>query len=198
MLFFLNLESYIHNFKEKDPLVQAAIIHAQFEMIHPFTDGNGRTGRILITLFFLLKEPKSISIYLSTYLEAHREEYCAHLQAISKEGNWIGWIKFFLKTIDHQLTNDTKKIKEILTLHKETTQFMVREISSNHTVKIISWIFEHPIFFGTHFIKESKIPKSSGFHLLQSMIKTGILRQDKNRRPSLYSFTKLMDILRKE
>ena len=91
-----NLESYIHG-EEKDPLVQLAIVHAQFELIHPFLDGNGRVGRILVPLFLnekeILHEPM---FYLSSYLEKNRGEYYARSENISKEDDWEGWINFFL------------------------------------------------------------------------------------------------------
>ncbi len=90
-----NLEKYIHS-DEKDVLVQLAIIHAQFEMVHPFMDGNGRVGRMLIPLFLYFKNAISYpSFYLSEYLESHREEYYNALSEISKNNSWENWISFF-------------------------------------------------------------------------------------------------------
>ncbi len=97
-----NLEKYI-NYTEKDPLVQLAIVHAQFELIHPFVDGNGRVGRILIPLFLYEKRLlPSPMFYLSEYLEAHREIYYEQLQTISVTGDWSEWITFFLTAITEQ------------------------------------------------------------------------------------------------
>ena len=81
-----------------DPIVQAALIHAQFELIHPFDDGNGRIGRILIPLFLVRRGSLvSPSLYISEYLEAHRDEYYQRLENISGKGDWLGWIKFFFE-----------------------------------------------------------------------------------------------------
>ena len=85
-------------YEDIDPLVQTAIVHAQFELIHPFKDGNGRIGRLLIPLF--LYQTKTLSrpmFYLSAYLESHREIYYDRLRRISAEGDWDGWIEFFLE-----------------------------------------------------------------------------------------------------
>jgi len=92
-----NLEEYIHS-DEKDPTVQLAIIHAQFEIVHPFLDGNGRVGRILVPLFLyekkVLHEPM---FYISHYFEKHQEEYYKVLRSISKSGDWENWVSFFWK-----------------------------------------------------------------------------------------------------
>ncbi|MBC8414096.1 Fic family protein, partial [bacterium] len=86
-----------------DLLLQTAVVHAQFELLHPFKDGNGRIGRILIPLFLYQKKKLSKPMfYLSAYMEAHREEYYARLQSISREGDWDGWIAFFLTAITEQ------------------------------------------------------------------------------------------------
>ena len=90
-----NLETYLH-YDEINPLIQAAIIHAQFEMIHPFEDGNGRIGRLLIPLFFYYRGiiPSPI-FYMSSYFERNRDEYIHNLANISKSNNWVSWIYFF-------------------------------------------------------------------------------------------------------
>jgi len=92
-------EKYYHS-DEPDPLVQLAIIHAQFEILHPFKDGNGRIGRMIVPLFLyekkLLNHP---SFYLSAYFDAHLEEYIARLRALGQPGSWDAWVNFFLKAI---------------------------------------------------------------------------------------------------
>jgi Fic family protein len=97
-----NLEKYVH-YEEQDALVQLAVIHAQFELIHPYVDGNGRLGRIIIPLILYGKKVLSSPMfYLSAYLETHREEYYERLNAISRERDWTGWITFFLKAVIEQ------------------------------------------------------------------------------------------------
>ncbi|MDN3509273.1 MAG: Fic/DOC family N-terminal domain-containing protein [Candidatus Neptunochlamydia sp.] len=107
-------QKYIE-FDDVDILLQTAVIHAQFELIHPFKDGNGRIGRILIPLFLYQKKKLSQPMfYLSAYLEAHREEYYYRLQNISEQGDWSGWIAFFFQGIIHQAKSNNQKLKAIV------------------------------------------------------------------------------------
>ncbi|MBF0541247.1 MAG: Fic family protein [Nitrospirae bacterium] len=116
---FDNLEKYIHC-DELDTLVQLAIVHAQFEVIHPFLDGNGRVGRILIPLFLYEKKLlKSPVFYISEYLEANREIYYDRLNQISHNDNWDDWIIFFLTAIIEQSRSNTLKAKAILDLYEK-------------------------------------------------------------------------------
>src|SRR5690606_1376666 len=92
-----------------DPLIQTAIVHAQFEMIHPFKDGNGRIGRLLIPLYLYQKKVLGTPMfYLSEYLELHREDYYGHLQGISQRGDWGDWIAFFLAAVADQAAKNTQ------------------------------------------------------------------------------------------
>ena len=126
-----NLESwekYIHT-PDRDPLIQTAIIHAQFELIHPFNDGNGRIGRLLIPLYLYSKQVLvSPTFYLSGYLEENRDEYIGRLAAISGEGDWQGWIKFFLDAIARQAKGNSEQVTEILKLY-ETMKTAVQQIT---------------------------------------------------------------------
>ena len=104
-----------HNYLEGDdidPLIQTAIVHAQFELIHPFKDGNGRIGRILIPLFLYKKKLLIKPVfYLCAYLEANRDHYYARLQGISEQGDWNGWLEFFLKAIIDEGKQNNRKLK---------------------------------------------------------------------------------------
>lgn len=110
-------EAYIHG-DAPDRLVQLAIVHAEFEAIHPFLDGNGRIGRLIIPLFLyahgLLSQP---NFYLSEYLEANREEYYDRMLAVSRGDNWTGWVAFFLRGIIAQAEANTQKVQRIPELH---------------------------------------------------------------------------------
>lgn len=113
-----DLEKYLHNREDKMPLlIRAALVHHQFETIHPFLDGNGRLGRLLITLLLctegVLSEP---ILYLSLYLKTHRNEYYAHLQQVRDTGDWEGWLNFFLVGVNEIAMQATVAAREILTL----------------------------------------------------------------------------------
>ena len=114
-------EEYIHA-DAPDRLVQLAIVHAEFEAIHPFLDGNGRIGRLIIPLFLynhgLLSRP---NFYLSEYLEANRGEYYDRMLAVSRDDDWSGWVAFFLCGIIAQADANTRKAQAILALHVNHT-----------------------------------------------------------------------------
>lgn len=139
-------ERYIDS-DDIDFLLQVAVVHAQFELIHPFKDGNGRIGRILIPLFLYQKRALSQPMfYLSEYLESHHEEYYERLNAISTEGDWNGWIVFFLQAIAEQAVQNSKRVTAIRTLYEEM-KLTVHDIThSQYSIHVLDAIFSKPIF----------------------------------------------------
>jgi len=191
-----NLEHYIHS-EEKDILVQLAIIHAQFEIIHPFVDGNGRVGRMLMPLFLYFKKNISYpSFYLSEYLESHRDEYYKALLDVSQEQNWDGWIIFFLQAIIEQSKKNITKAKEIISLYEQKKQRITDLTKSQFSIKILDALFVMPIFQSQDFIKFSKIPKASAFRYINVLEKNGVISSDKKRKNKLYFFDKLLNIVK--
>lgn len=191
-----NLEKYIHA-EEKDLLVQLAIVHAQFEMIHPFMDGNGRVGRMIMPLFLYFK--KAIfypSFYLSEYLELHRDEYYEALLDISKNSNWEGWITFFLQAVIEQSKENIAKAKKIMNLYEQKKQRITELTKSQFSIKILDALFVMPIFQSQDFIRISKIPKASAFRYIGILEKNGVISSDKKRKNKLYFFNKLLDVVK--
>lgn len=193
-----NLEHYIH-YEEKDRLVQLAIIHAQFEVIHPFLDGNGRIGRMLIPLFLvekqLLKHPV---FYISSYLDENRDIYYDKLSNVSKHEDWTGWITFFLEAVIEQANKNTTVVQSILSLYEEMKETFVKRTRSQFAIKALDMIFEKPIFTTTQFIARSGIPKASAMRILKKLIEEGILeiiREARGRRPAILVSGKLMGII---
>ncbi len=193
-----NLEHYIH-YEEKDILVQLAIIHAQFEIIHPFLDGNGRVGRMLIPLFLvenkLLKHPV---FYISSYLDENRDIYYDKLRNISKYEDWTGWITFFLEAVIAQAEKNTTVVQSILTLYEEMKEMIVIYTRSQFAIKALDMIFERPIFTPTQFIARSGIPKASAMRMLTKLKEEDVLvniREAKGRLPAILVSGNLMDII---
>ena len=193
-----NLEQYIH-YEEKDRLVQLAIIHAQFEIIHPFLDGNGRVGRMLIPLFLVEKQLLKYPVfYISSYLDENRDIYYDKLSNVSKHEDWNGWISFFLEAVIAQAERNTTVVQAVLTLYEEMKEMIVKYTKSQFAIKALDMIFERPIFTTTQFITRSEIPKASAMRMLAKLKEEGILigiREAKGRRPALLAFGKLMDII---
>ena len=177
-----NLEKYIHG-KEKDLLVQLAIVHAQFEMIHPFSDGNGRVGRMIMPLFLYFKKVISYpSFYLSEYLESHRIEYYKNLLAVSENGDWNSWIKFFLEAIIEQSKENITKAKKIIDLYEYKKQRISELTKSKFGIKILDALFIKPIFQSGDFVKISKIPRESAFRYLRILEENQVIFSNKKRK----------------
>lgn len=190
-------EKYIHR-EEKDPLVQLAIIHAQFEIIHPFLDGNGRIGRILIPLFLTEKGMLSRPMfYLSAYLEAKRGQYYSHLRGITADNNWQTWVKFFLQGIIEQSRENTDKASRIRDLYNTMKQKVVEATRSQYALATLDALFARPIFKPGDFIEQSKIPKRTAATILSQLEKKGIIKEIRKavgRRSAAYGFIELIDI----
>ena len=195
---FSNLEKYMHN-EEKDALVQTAIIHAQFEIIHPFWDGNGRIGRLFIPLFLYSKQIISAPcLYLSEYLEAHRDEYYERLNNISTLRNWEQWITFFLQAIITQSQRNVQKAQKIISLKEQAILKIQKGTHSQYTSHIVNFIASNPIFTSTQFRNETNIPRPSTARLLVALERVGIISKihiGKGRRPALYSFPEILEAI---
>lgn len=196
--FMSNLEEYIH-YKEKDRLVQLSIVHAQFEIIHPFLDGNGRVGRILIPLFLVEKKMLSSPVfYISAYLDENQDIYYERLNNIHKNNNWDEWIVFFLEAVIAQAKNNTSKALAILNLYEEMKQEIVQIVRTQFSMQALDTLFERPILNSTFFITSSGIPKASAIRILQELKRKGILEtieEGSGRRPTVMAFRRLIDII---
>lgn len=192
-----NFEKYIH-FDEKDRLVQLAIIHAQFEILHPFLDGNGRIGRILIPLFLFEKKILNTPMfYISAFFESHRDEYYDRLKGVTDNKDWEGWIKFFLQGVIQQSEKNIDKAGSILQLYEMMKEKMISITHSQYSIKALDNLFDMPVFSSTDFIKNSNIPKASAKRILNRLEESDIidlLAEGAGRRPALYIFKQLIDI----
>jgi Fic family protein len=194
-----NLEKYI-NSEEKDPLVQLAIVHAQFESIHPFLDGNGRVGRILIPLFLMEKKLLGSPVfYISAYLEAHRDTYYDRLSAITKENTWEEWITFFLSAVVEQARSNAEKAVGILKLYNDMKEKIAEITHSQYAIRVLDILFQRPYFSGADFVKRLAVPKTSAVRILNQLEGSGILavlQEGSGKRTSLMQFTRLTEILK--
>ena len=194
-----NFEQYL-TYEELDTLVQMAIVHAQFEIIHPFNDGNGRVGRMLIPLFLYQKKMiSSPMFYISEYFERHRNIYIEHLNNITSKNDWNAWILFFLQAITEQAKHNAEKAKAIIELYEIKKKRVTELIRSQFSIAVVDTLFKMPIFNTTDFINESKIPKAIANRFIKIMIENGILsivEKGHGRTPSVLVFHKLFDIIK--
>jgi len=195
-----SFEKYIH-YDEEDCLVQLAIVHAQFELIHPFIDGNGRLGRILIPLFLFEKGLLSSPMfYISAYLEEHRAEYYDKLRGISERGDWQSWISFFLTAVAEQAKANSEKAKAILALYEHMKDEVAKLTRSQFSIQALDALFDKPIFKTTDFPKRAKIPRASAMRILNALRKNKVLvelRPGRGRQAGILMFRKLIKIVEK-
>ncbi len=170
--FLLAWEEYL-SFDDINFLLQTAVVHAQFELLHPFNDGNGRIGRILIPLFLYQKKQLSQPMfYLSEYLEGNREEYYQRLKNISQHGDWNGWVAFFLRAVTYQAIENSNRVVEIMALY-ESMKVKMHEIThSQYSVYLLDALFSKPIF--TTSDCATRLEKQCGIHKQTTL---GLLRE---------------------
>ena len=194
-----NLEKYFH-IEDKDYLVQLAIVHAQFELIHPFVDGNGRVGRMLIPLFLVQKKLlEGPNFYISAYFEKHRDIYCQMLNDISQNADWENWILFFLEAVIEQSNDNSNKASKVMGLYERMKQRVVDITKSQFAMQALDALFEHPIFSTTGFIERSKIPKFSALRILKALRDEEIvvvITEGRGSQPSVMRFNKLFNIIK--
>jgi len=190
-------ERYIHE-DTPDRLIQLALIHAEFEALHPFLDGNGRLGRMLIPLFLyqakLIRQPM---FYISAYLESHRDEYYERLLAVSRDNDWSGWCAFFLKVIRIQAEENLIKAQAILDLYNGMKIRFAELTHSQYAIHALDWIFERPIFRSSDFVRSAHIPKPTAFKIIGILKENNILKvlqEGSGRRPSVLAYPELLNI----
>ena len=196
-----NWEKYLH-IDDKDVLVQLAIVHGQFEIIHPFLDGNGRIGRILIPLFLyhkkVIQEPV---FYMSEYLESYRTDYYDALKNISDNNDWEHWIRFFLNGVITQSEKSISQLKRIIKLYDAMKLKIAEKTHSQFSIKCLDFIFSTPFFNTKQFRVNSGIPKSSIARLLKSLEASKIIhciQRGSGRRASFFIFLPLMNIINEQ
>ncbi|KAA6205043.1 MAG: Fic family protein [Candidatus Tokpelaia sp.] len=196
-----NLFNYIE-YDENDGLIKTAIAHVEFESLHPFKDGNGRIGRMLIPLilwkFGIISSPY---FYISDYFEQNKNTYIRLMREVSQNNMWTEWVVFFLKGIEIQAAQNLEKVEEIHSLYNRLLEKFSELPNSRYAKKALDFLFTRPIFDNNIFTNEQKsgIPKQTAARYSQSLYEKGflkIVREGSGPVPARYSFEPLMQILR--
>ena len=197
-----DLEKYINAEAELDDLIRIALIHYQFESIHPFLDGNGRIGRLLIVLYLLEKKViKTPSLYLSFYLKEHRIEYYDRMSAIRETGDYEQWIKFFLKGIYASGKSAIETANELIALRDKNIRKLENENYTKRTLetmmKVFHYLEAHPIIDIGKTAEDLSIAYNTVSSAVNRFEKLGILHLVKKQgRNKVYSYKEYIDILR--
>lgn len=189
-----NFEKYVREYEEQSALVQAAIIHAQFEKIHPFKDGNGRIGRILIPIFLYHKKVINRPVlYISEYFEENKEEYYDKLNSVtSGEEGWIEWIEFFLRAVETQANKNIDKIKALQELYEEYKNKITEILKTKNSIYVVDALFTIPIFRSSKLYEEiSKkvdIDSATVDRYIKKLVENGVLiaEEEKIRNKKFY------------
>jgi Fic family protein len=194
------LEKFLHSDTQLPSLAELALIHYQFETIHPFLDGNGRIGRLLITLFLcqrgILNKPL---LYLSAFFERHRQEYYQSLLDVSQSGAWRQWIEFFLQAVVEQSDDAVKRARQLLDLHRNYYQTSLGKRLPPTAVELVELIFLRPVL-NTRVVQEYlKVTFPAAQKAIKALIEEGILAEiTGGKRNKAYAAKKILEILEEE
>jgi len=182
----------------RDTIVQTAMAHVQFELLHPFLDGNGRVGRILIPLLFVSKGLiDSPTFYISEYFEGHRRAYYDGLGAISEKSDWQGWVKFFLQAVTDQASLNGQRASAILSLYNRMKGEINEVTRSQYALQTLDALFSNPFVTKAGFVKRTGIPDRTAERLIPELEKARILQiheKGAGRRPTVWAFQRLIAI----
>jgi len=196
-----DLEKFINSEDELEPLIKIALIHYQFETIHPFLDGNGRIGRLLIALYLIEKKLLSQeTLYISYFLKRNRIEYYDRLTEVRVKGNFEQWIKFFLLAIYESAQDAINTIERIIKLHDKNIEVVKNTGKAAKTImKVLNYLEGSPIID----IKKTSMALELSFNTVSNavnrLVELGILRQTENvRRSRVFAYEEYLGIMRKD
>lgn len=181
-------------------LLRTALAHAEFEALHPFEDGNGRVGRMLITLMLwqggIIAAPH---FYISRYFEDHKDEYLERLREVSASGDWLGWCRFFLRATQRQAIANLETARAIVEFYDDMKPRFAELLASRYAVTALDYLFTNPVFNNSRFTQRAGIPKQTAARFTRVLQQAGLLqvvREAAGRRPAIYRFEPLMERVR--
>ena len=190
-----NFTEYLNN--QDDSLIKLAVLHYQFESIHPFYDGNGRTGRILNILYLILKHHLDVPIlYLSSYIIKNKEEYYKLLQKVRTEQKWEDWIIFILKGVEETATETIQKVKDIKNLLDNTIEKIKTQTPKIYSKELVETLFENPYCKIEFIVKLLGVERKAASRYLHDLEDLGILKCIKVGKDNLFINVELMNILK--
>lgn len=191
-----NWERYLHAEKDIDPLIRMAIAHYQFEAIHPFTDGNGRTGRILNILHLISEELLDIPVlYLSRYIVEHKDAYYTLLQEVTSDGAWQPWIIYMLDAIETTSHWTREKINAISKLMDHTCEYAATKRPGIYRKELIETVFQQPYCRISHLVDAGIAKRATASRYLKELAEIGIMRELQDGRDKVFINLKFLNLL---
>lgn len=191
-----NWAEFMQRSTDIDPLVRLAVQHYQFEAIHPFADGNGRTGRILNILFLLQQGLLDTPIlYLSRYIIHNKAAYYRLLQNVTRDQDWAAWIMFVLEGVEETCTWTTDKIKAIRELMQHTAQFVQHKMPKIYTWELVELLFKQPYCRIGNLVEAGVAKRQTASVYLKQLCDAGILKEIKSGRENIFIHPKYIELL---
>jgi len=194
-----NWERYLHDETDLDPLIRMAVGHYQFEAIHPFTDGNGRTGRVLNSLFLIGEGLLTLPIlYLSRYIINHKTDYYRLLLQVTREQDWEPWLLFILKGVEETASWTTAKIAAIRALSERTAEYVRASLPKVYSHELVSLLFELPYCRIGSLTEKGIAKRQTASVYLKQLADIGVLKEQQAGRERLFIHPKLMQLLTRD
>jgi len=188
------------NHSDHDIVTRTAVAHVEFESLHPFNDGNGRIGRMLIPLMLwsggMLSQPY---FYVSAYLEDNKDEYIDRMRAVSASDDWLGWLGFMLGAFEKQANRNLEKAESVRELYEDMKARFRTHLQSQWSTVATDFVFTRPVFKSSIFTGRSGIPAATAYRFLKILQENGLLKvlePASGRRAALYSFEPLLELVR--
>jgi Fic family protein len=192
-----NWERFLHNQTDLDPLVRMAVGHYQFEAIHPFTDGNGRTGRVLNSLFLIEQKLLNLPIlYLSRYIIANKQDYYRLLQAVTANRQWQEWLLFILRGVEETSRWTLGKIAAIRALEEHTRNYIQTRLPRIYTRELVEVIFTQPYTRISNLVDAGIAKRQSASKYLKELAEIGVLNEKQLGKEKLFVHPRLFDLFK--
>ena len=189
-------EVFLHDGSPMPPLIRCALMHYQFEAIHPFRDGNGRIGRLLIPLLLIERNVlNSPLLYLSAYFEAHRQAYYDHLYPVSTTGEWDPWLGFFLAGVLEQSLDAMRRARALRELNEDFRQRLQAVGASSNALQLADELFLGPVVTRRRVAELRDVTDTGARLVVEKLKEVGILRSVPDTRPRLFIADELLDLL---
>jgi Fic family protein len=194
-----NWERFLNEEDGLDPLVRMAVAHYQFEAIHPFTDGNGRTGRVLNSLYLVQAGLLTLPVlYLSRYVIAHKSDYYRLLLKVTRDRSWQEWLLFMLEAVEHTAQWTLKKIEAIRRLAEETREFVRQARPKVYSHELIDLLFERPYCRIASLDRAGIAKRQTAAVYLRELVAIGVLKERRIGREKLFIHTRLLNLLTRD
>lgn len=194
-----NWERYLHEARDIDPLIRMAVGHYQFEAIHPFTDGNGRTGRVLNSLYLIQEDLLTLPIlYLSRYIINHKADYYRLLLDVTREQAWEPWLIYMLRGVEDTAVWTTAKISAIRELSGLTVKHVKQSAPKIYTRELVDLIFDLPYCRIQNVVDKEIAGRQAASRYLKQLVEIGVLREVTLGREKLFIHPKLMQLLTRD